>query len=101
MDGLFGFKALHAGVRGLRFIFDPVAQGHGVFMLGRRGVERVGNTVLLGLAEVIDQSRLRVMVVTQVTKAPRSTSYEFRVRYILMKTSCVRSLASSADPAKR
>lgn len=41
------------------------------------------------------------MVVNHVVNAPFEVSYVVNVLYILIKTSCVRSWASSADPAKR
>src|SRR4030081_541452 len=43
------------GVRGRRLVLNLLTEGLCVFVVGRRPVERIGHSILLRLAEVVDQ----------------------------------------------
>src|SRR5271165_283018 len=59
VDHLLGLLALDPRLRPSRRILQLLRQGQPVFLASRRSVQRVGNPIVLSLAEVIDQQIAR------------------------------------------
>src|SRR5437016_14489695 len=55
MNGFASFAMLHACVRWCGLVLNLFTQGLSVFVLGRRGIQRIGHTILLALPEMVHQ----------------------------------------------